>query len=99
MNAAITIAALVVAASQLVFLFNIVWSLKHGKPADGNPWHATTLEWQTPDTPPSHGNWGPQLPVVYRWAYEYGGTGRERDYVPQNEPPDEVELTQGGHRT
>ena len=29
-----------------------------GKKADGNPWKATSLEWQTPDTPPKHGNWG-----------------------------------------
>jgi cytochrome c oxidase subunit 1 len=77
-----------VAASQLIFLFNLAWSLKHGKAAGGNPWRATTLEWQTPETPPRHGNWGPELPVVYRWAYEYGATGHKEDFVPQNEPPD-----------
>jgi len=88
MNAAISIAALFVAASQLIFLFNLAWSLKHGKPADGNPWRATTLEWQTPETPPRHGNWGPELPVVYRWAYEYGAPGYQDDFVPQNQPPD-----------
>ena len=51
-EAIITVAALVVAAVQMIFLFNLFWSLKHGKPAGGNPWRATTLEWQTPDTPP-----------------------------------------------
>src|SRR5512140_816702 len=66
MNEGITIAALVVAVFQLLFLFNLVWSLKHGQPASPNPWRWTTLEWQTPDTPPKHGNWGPRLPVVYR---------------------------------
>src|SRR5712672_800703 len=55
-NAAITISALFVAAVQLVFLFNLIWSLAKGKPAGGNPWRATTLEWQTPDTPPKHAN-------------------------------------------
>jgi len=57
MNAGITIAAIFVAAMQLIFLFNLAWSLKHGKQAGSNPWRATTLEWQTPDTPPKHGNW------------------------------------------
>ena len=33
-------------------------------PSGPNPWRATTLEWQTPDTPPKHGNWGKDLPVV-----------------------------------
>src|SRR5256886_9653373 len=50
----------------MVFLFNLIWSLSKGKPAGSNPWRATTLEWQTPDTPPKHGNWGAKLPVVYR---------------------------------
>ena len=27
------------------------------------------------------------MPVVYRWAYEYGVPGRKDDFVPQNEPP------------
>ena len=87
MNASISIAALVVAAAQLIFIFNLIWSLKYGKPAGGNPWRATTLEWQTPETPPRHGNWGPELPVVYRWAYEYGAPGNKEDFVPQNQPP------------
>jgi cytochrome c oxidase subunit 1 len=85
-NASITIAALIVAAAQLIFLFNMVWSLRHGERASPNPWRATTLEWQTPDTPPKHGNWGPRLPVVYRWAYDYSVPGAPQDFIPQNEP-------------
>jgi cytochrome c oxidase subunit 1 len=87
-NTAITISALFVAAVQLVFLFNLIWSLSKGKPAGSNPWRATTLEWQTPDTPPKHGNWGPRLPVVYRWAYDYSVPGAKEDFIPQNQPPD-----------
>ena len=71
LNAAITIAAVIVAAIQVVFFINVFKSLWKGEKADPNPWEATSLEWQTPDTPPHHGNWGPNLPVVYRWAYEY----------------------------
>lgn len=86
MNAGITIAALMVGVVQLVFLYNLIWTLKKGKPAGGNPWEATTLEWQTPDTPPRHGNWGPNLPEVHRWAYDYSVPGVALDYIPQNEP-------------
>ena len=52
LNEAITIAALIVGAVQVVFLYNLIWSYFNGKPSGGNPWRATTLEWQTPDTPP-----------------------------------------------
>ena len=86
-NEAITIAAIVVAMAQLIFLVNVFYSLRKGKQAPNNPWGATTLEWQTPQTPPVHGNWGPKLPVVYRWAYDYSVPGEPKDFIPQNEPP------------
>ncbi len=87
LNEFVTVAALIVGVAQLVFLFNLIWSLRHGRPAGGNPWRATTLEWQTPETPPGHGNWGRELPVVYRWAYDYSVPGAPQDFIPQNEPP------------
>ena len=95
LNANITQAALFVGVMQLVFIFNIIWSLRNGKPAGHNPWEATSLEWQTPHTPPHHGNWGAKLPVVYRWAYEYGAPGVKDDFVPQNMPPEEVVMQPG----
>jgi len=87
LNHFITIAALIVGFAQLVFLFNLFWSLKKGKEAGSNPWRATTLEWQTQHTPPRHGNFGEELPVVYRWAYDYSVPGAAEDFVPQNRPP------------
>jgi cytochrome c oxidase subunit 1 len=87
LNVAITIAALIVAAAQVVFLYNLIRSYFNGKPAGGNPWRATTLEWQTPETPPTHGNFGAKLPVVYRWAYDYSVPGASEDFIPQNQPP------------
>jgi cytochrome c oxidase subunit 1 len=87
LNIFITVVALIVGAVQLVFLFNLIWSLKRGRPSGGNPWRATTLEWQTPQTPPAHGNWGKELPVVYRWAYDYSVPGAAQDFLPQNQPP------------
>ena len=86
LNAFISIVALIVGAAQMVFLFNLISSLFKGKPAGGNPWRATTLEWQTPETPPGHGNWGKELPVVYRWAYDYNVPGAAEDFIPQNQP-------------
>ncbi len=90
LNAGITIAALIVGVIQLVFLYNIISSLFKGEKAGPNPWRAVTLEWQTPDTPPKHGNWGPELPVVYRWAYDYSVPGAAEDFIPQNHPDDET---------
>jgi cytochrome c oxidase subunit 1 len=87
-NEWITIAACIVAAAQAIFLYNLVSSYFKGQPAGPNPWRATTLEWQTPDTPPKHGNWGKELPVVYRWAYDYNVPGASQDFIPQNVPPD-----------
>jgi cytochrome c oxidase subunit 1 len=87
LNAFISIVALIVVFAQLVFLFNMVWSVRYGRDPGGNPWRATTLEWQTPETPPGHGNWGKELPVVYRWAYDYSVPGAAQDFLPQNQPP------------
>jgi cytochrome c oxidase subunit 1 len=90
LNIAITVAALAVGAAQLIFLGNLIWSALWGKRAEANPWGATTLEWQTPTTPPPHGNWGAQTPTVYRWAYDYSVPGAERDFIPQNVPTEQV---------
>ncbi|MFO7551947.1 MAG: cbb3-type cytochrome c oxidase subunit I [Haliea sp.] len=86
LNASITMAAIIVGLSQLIFIYNVIRTLQKGEPAGHNPWGATSLEWQTPDVPPRHGNWGPELPVVHRWAYDFSVPGAERDFIPQNEP-------------
>ncbi len=91
LNAFITVAALVVGVAQLLFLFNLFWSLAKGKPAGANPWRAASLEWQTPQTPPVHGNWGARLPVVHRWAYDYSVPGVEQDFVPQTVSDEELQ--------
>ena len=87
LNAFISISALTVATVQFLFIFNVIWSYFRGKPAGSNPWRATTLEWQTAHTPPHHGNFGDQLPAVYRWAYDYSVPGAKEDFIPQNQPP------------
>ncbi len=91
LNAGISIAAFIVGAVQLVFIYNLIVSYFRGREAGGNPWEATTLEWQTADTPPKHGNFGKELPLVYRWAYDYSVPGAKHDFIPQNVPPSGVE--------
>lgn len=86
LNSFISIMAFIVGFAQMVFLFNLIWSIRHGREAGGNPWRATTLEWQTPQTPPPHGNFGKDLPIVYRWAYDYSVPGAKEDFIPQNVP-------------
>ena len=92
LNAAITVSAIFVALSQLFFFYNVFISLKKGEKADPNPWGGTTLEWLTPDTPPKHGNWGHELPVVHRWAYDFSVPGQEKDFTPQTVPASEVPV-------
>jgi cytochrome c oxidase subunit 1 len=97
LNAAITIAALVVGVAQILFFINIFWSLRYGKEAGPNPWGSASLEWQTPDTPPVHGNWGDTLPTVYRWAYDYSVPGAAQDFIPQNVPESEEPTADEQH--
>jgi len=66
-----------------------------GKEAGQNPWGAASLEWQTPEVPPGHGNWGKELPLVYRWAYDCA----VNDFVPQNMAPKDVPMTNNGRKS
>jgi cytochrome c oxidase subunit 1 len=84
MNHIVSIAAWCLGLSQIPFIINFFWSIRHGKKiTSDNPWDATTLEWQTP-TPPPHGNF-PKTPTVYRGPYEYSVPGKAKDFTPQNE--------------
>ena len=89
-NQFITVAALITGAAQFLFFYNIIVSSKFGKKAGKNPWKACSLEWQTPDVPPTHGNFGKELPVVYRWAYDFSVPGADEDYITQDTPPSAV---------
>jgi cytochrome c oxidase subunit I len=73
----ITVAALITAAAQLVFLVNFFLSMRKGTPSGPNPWKATTLEW---------GQRAGQDTVVYHAPYEYSLPGAPRDYIMQDEP-------------
>jgi|TARA_B100001105_G_scaffold103805_1_gene83272 cytochrome c oxidase subunit 1 len=94
LNSFITVCALIVGFSQILFFINIFWSARNGKPAGQNPWKAGSLEWQTPEVPPGHGNFDEQ-PLVYRWPYDYNVPGAKEDFIPQNVPNSKVELAEG----
>src|SRR5438270_11060167 len=66
----VTAAAIITVSVQVLFYFNLVWSLFWGKKASDNPWEATTLEWTTATRPP-HDNFAGHVPVVYRGPYEF----------------------------
>ncbi len=46
-----TLSSFVLAASFVLFFYNIFYSFRYGKPAGNNPWNAWTLEWLTTSPP------------------------------------------------
>src|SRR6187549_2343219 len=85
LNQFMSICAILMVASQIIFVVNFFYSIFFGPPAGRNPWHSNTLEWQAP-SPPGHGNFDFQ-PVIYRGPYEYGSPEVDIDYYPQTMPP------------
>jgi cytochrome c oxidase subunit I len=90
LNEFISFIAMIVFASQLLFVFNFFYSMYKGrKVTTKNPWGSNTLEWTTPINP-GHGNWPGEIPEVYRGAYDYAKDGHE--FIPQNIPVGEDET-------
>jgi cytochrome c oxidase subunit I+III len=85
LNAVSTAGALAIAASVLLFVVNVVRSLRRGEPAGDNPWGAGTLEWSTASPPPP-GNFA-AMPVVH---------GREPLWEAPREPSHVAGLSFGG---
>jgi len=91
LNEFISVVALIVFATQLLFILNFVYSIFKGrKVTTQNPWGSNSMEWTTPIRP-GHGNWPGEIPEVHRWAYDYGKDGR--DFIPQTEPIGPSEST------
>jgi cytochrome c oxidase subunit I len=63
-------AAVLIASSVALFLYNVITSIRRGEPAGDNPWEANTLEWRTA-SPPPHGNFK-TAPDAAKEPYELG---------------------------
>ncbi len=81
-NTFITVMALLLFASQLIFAANFVISWFKGEKAPRNPWNDNGLEWITP-SPAPHGNFE-RTPTVYRGPYEFSSPLVEEDFLPQD---------------
>jgi cytochrome c oxidase subunit 1 len=90
----VSVSAIVTIAVQLLFYFNLVWSLFKGAKAPDNAWEATTLEWNT-SSPPPHDNFAGVLPTVYHGPYEFAVPGAPNDFVMQTDAG--VEVSSNGH--
>jgi len=75
-----TIGAYVLGAGMLIFLWNVIVSLRSGERAIDNPWGAKTLEWATP-TPVPLENFE-EFPVVTADPYGFGEPSTEPTPVP-----------------
>src|SRR5699024_4471331 len=93
-----TVFSIITGLVQLLLLFNFFRSKIYIAKASENPWKATTLEWTTP-VERLHGNWPGELPIVYRWPYDYSKLNKDgddyviagQDFIPQNIPVQENE--------
>ncbi len=85
MNRFMSICAIGMVATQVLFAANFIYSMFFGKVCGRNPWGANSLEWFAP-SPPGHGNFDSQ-PIVYRGPYEYGSPEVDTDNYPQWQPP------------
>jgi len=70
---AITYSALLLAAAQFIFLWNVFASARRGRIAEANPWQATTLEWADAE--------GPMR--IERGPYEYELPSSGKGFHPQ----------------
>jgi len=84
LNVFISVSAFCLFAAQFIFLANFFVSIFAGKKVIGNnPWRANGLEWTVP-CPTGHGNFGEELPTVYRWPFDYSVPGAPEDFIPQD---------------
>lgn len=78
-------AALGLAATQLLFFFNVLRSVVAGPKAARNPWEDCSLAW-TVDSPPPWHNYE-KIPIVYGSPHEFGSPRLDgKDWVAQDDP-------------
>jgi cytochrome c oxidase subunit 1 len=69
----LTVAAFLIALSVLIFIINLIKSVKNGEPAEGNIWNSRSPEWQVASPMPAH-NYDTPFEVVGE-PYDYGLPG------------------------
>ena len=69
-NIVVSVCSFALAASTLIVIANMAWSLKSGKKAGPNPWGARTLEWMI-SSPPPYYNFK-KIPAVLQTPYDFG---------------------------
>jgi cytochrome c oxidase subunit I len=71
LNIWVSVSAFAIGLSMLVFLVNLIWSmLLKREPAEDNPWHSKSAEWQLPTPVPLHDF--DRFPVFDSDPYPYG---------------------------
>jgi cytochrome c oxidase subunit 1 len=65
-----TIAGFLIGISVLIFIYNLIHSVRYGEKAEGNIWNSRSPEWQVPSPMPAH-NYDQPFEVVGE-PYDYG---------------------------
>ncbi len=93
-----TLGSFLIALATLVFIVNVILSLRRGEPAGNDPWDAATLEWATTSPPPAH-NFDDEIIVNSRrplWDNKYSGENRgmtiNPDFHPHLPPPSNAPI-------
>src|SRR5881392_2781831 len=89
-NMFISVASFFLGASTIVFLYNMIISMRRGAIAPGNPWRSLTLEWQV-TSPPTRFNFD-EIPQVVGNPYEYGVPGARHAVLNGDRAAEEVEV-------
>ena len=93
LNRFITYSAIFLASAQLIFLWNLVRSLRRGAPSPSNPWLATTLEWH-PALNPFHPASASGEPIAaHRSPCQYESTPTGELFLPQWAPDTLADTT------